>query len=44
LHSATQAGAVPLEAFVRGTVRAALILAVYWLLRAPFAKPAGKAQ
>ncbi len=38
LQAASQAGALPVEAFVRGTIRAGLILAAYWLLRAPFAK------
>ncbi len=38
LQAASQAGALPVEAFVRGTIRAALILAAYGLLRAPFAK------
>jgi hypothetical protein len=37
LELATQAGALPVEAFVRATLRAALIVAVYWPLRALFA-------
>ncbi len=43
LELATQAGALPLEAFVRATIRAALIVAVYWLLRALGRKPAAGA-
>jgi hypothetical protein len=39
-EAATQAGALPLEAFGRGTIRAAFIVAVYWPLRELFAKPA----
>jgi hypothetical protein len=34
LEAATQAGALPPEAFVRGTLRAVLIVAVYWPLSA----------
>ncbi len=34
LGAATQAGALPLEAFVRGTLRAVLIVAIYWPLHA----------
>ena len=34
LELATQAGALPLEAFVRATIRATLIVAIYWPLHA----------
>jgi hypothetical protein len=44
LHEATQAGALPPEAFARATIRAALIIAVYWLLRPPFLKRAAGAH
>jgi hypothetical protein len=38
LELAAQAGALPIEAFVRATLRAALIVAIYWPLRALFAR------
>jgi hypothetical protein len=44
LAAATQAGALPLEAFVRATIRAALIIAVYWPLRAFFPERAAGAH
>jgi hypothetical protein len=43
LELATQAGALPLEAFVRATIRALLIVAVYWPLHALFGKQTANA-
>jgi hypothetical protein len=44
LEPATQAGALPIEAFVRATLRGALIIAVYWPLHALFVKRAAAAH
>jgi hypothetical protein len=44
LQPATRAGALPVEAFVRGTIRAVLIVAIYWPLRALFIKRAAGAH